>query len=61
MLSCHLCLLISCDSLVFRSLSLDCFFYLIAWYLYSLLIYNDENDYGCWIIIFKSRSTLVVK
>jgi len=34
MLSFHLCFLIPCDSLVFRILSFDCSFCLIAWYLY---------------------------
>jgi len=43
MLSCHLCLLISCDSLVFWILSFDCSFCLIAWYLYFLL-YNIARD-----------------
>jgi len=37
MLSCHLCLLISCYSLVFCLLRFDCYFCLIAWYLYFLL------------------------
>jgi len=37
MLSCHLRLLISCDSLVFWILSFDFSFCLIAWYLYYLL------------------------
>jgi len=34
MLSCHLCLVISCNFLVFWSLSFDCSLCLIAWYLY---------------------------
>jgi len=37
MLSCRLCLLISCDSLVFCLLSFDCSFCLIAWYLFIFL------------------------
>jgi len=36
MLSCHLCLLISCYSLVFWILSFDCSFCLVAWFLYIL-------------------------
>jgi len=36
MLSCHLCLLISCYSLVYCVLSFDCSFCLSAWYLYFL-------------------------
>jgi len=37
-MSCHLCLLISCDSLVF------CFVCLIAWYLYFLLCIELSYD-----------------
>jgi len=43
MVSCHLCLLISCDSLVFWILSFDGFFCLIAWYLSILYIWNKRN------------------
>jgi len=39
MLSCYLCLLISCDSLVFWILSFDCSFCLIAWYRYIIYFY----------------------
>jgi len=38
MLSCHLCLLILCYSLVFCLLSFDYSFCLIAWYLYMFLL-----------------------
>jgi len=46
MLSCHLCLLISCYGLVFCLLSFDCSFCLTAWYLYIFYfrIYYRE----CW-------------
>jgi len=39
MLSCHLCLLISCYSLVFCLLSFDCSFCLAAWYIYIFFTY----------------------
>jgi len=42
MLFCHLCLLISCYSLVFWILSFECFFCLIAWYLYFYLGFEVE-------------------
>jgi len=44
MLSCHLCLLVSCDDLVFWILSFDCTFCLIAWYLYFLLLNIDISS-----------------
>jgi len=48
MLSCHLCLLISCDSLVFWILSFDCSFCLIVCCLYILLkapLYSTSSLY----------------
>jgi len=44
MLFCHLCLLISCDSLVFWILSFDYSLCLFAWYLYFLLFYILLTD-----------------
>jgi len=44
MLSCHLCLLISGDSLVFLILSFDCSFCLIAWYLYFYFNFISISD-----------------
>jgi len=48
MLSCHLCLLISCYSLVCLILSFDCSFCLIVWYLYLLPCYplNSLHIFG---------------
>jgi len=43
MLSCHVCLLISRDCLVFWVLSFDCSICLIAWYLHFLLYLNIFN------------------
>jgi len=43
MLSCHLCLHVLCDSLVFWILSFDCSVCLIAWYLYFLLFETQQQ------------------
>jgi len=50
MLSSHLCLLISCDCLVFWILSFNFSFCLIAWYLYFLLSYLSLHfvPHGLW-------------
>jgi len=45
MLSYHVCLLISCYSLVFWNLCFDCSFYLIAWYIYVLLLQNKQPEH----------------
>jgi len=42
MLSCHLCLLISCECVVFRILSFDCSYCLLVWYLY---IFSSTNQF----------------
>jgi len=44
-LSCHLCFLISCYSLVFCLLSFDCSFCLTTWYLYILYLSNLVSQY----------------
>jgi len=71
MLSCHLCLLISCYSLVFWILSFDCSFCLIAWYLYFLPFYELQRpamkfidikfDYcDAWIKLTLDHNTIYV-
>jgi len=42
MLSCHLCLLISCYSVVFCFFSFDCSFCLTAWYLHIFYFLNES-------------------
>jgi len=57
MLSCHLFLLILCDSLVFWILSCDCTFCLIAWYLYMFYFNNGKC---CTYYIFGIKIILVM-
>jgi len=58
MLSCHLCLLISCYSLVFCLLSFDCSFSLTAWYQYIfylppiIVMHDGSCQISCnWLIL----------